>query len=99
MKRVSSGLLRSFAGDWLQEIANAETGTPIIKLRAMNKVFKGADVESLPALLRSLRWCKAMVVAWIPHDLEQLVHELQSLTTASFAQKRSDVAVALAVVV
>ena len=72
MKRVSSGLLRSFAGDWLQEIANAETGTPIIKLRAMNKVFKGADVESLPALLRSLRWCKAMVVAWIPHDLEQL---------------------------
>jgi hypothetical protein len=41
------------------------------------------------------------VCDWIPppHDLEQVVHELQSLTTASFAQKRSDVAVALAVVV
>ena len=30
------------------------------------------DIESLPALLRSIRWCKSMVIAYIPSDLVEL---------------------------
>lgn len=41
MKRVNSGLLRSFAGDWLSELASVPPGTPVLKLHAMGKTLKG----------------------------------------------------------
>ena len=41
MKRVNSGLLCSFAGDWLSELSKRQPGTSVIKLHAMGKILTG----------------------------------------------------------